>query len=862
MSDDTGRGFEDLTLAELIDQFVKSPARTWRSLNAILRSQTAAPAIPTDSVNIPAQTTTWRDRLPAVIASKQNAQLLLYLLAVLCAVFGNALLHGSAETARTEANALAVGAPFLWLAGFIWLLAELVGSWTSLKAWWHRIDRLSKLRWLARLLPLMIWLTALMLLTDSMTASTEWSLALVLAATVRFGLGGMFWLLIEAANEWMRNHSTRFADWVQTSPPPQESRGVTAQPFPRKISRKRATLFILAASASILVWLNTSGSRIAPPIILLWIASALLWAWVFAPSGWNIFDWAADRIDACRRIRWREYRWAILAFAAVMILGMSFRLSQLDAIPPEMSSDHVEKILDSYRVAQGEHLIFFANNGGREPLQMYLMSMLASLPGLDFNHGTLKLLTVLEGLITLPVLFMVGIELMGERQRKFGILVGLMLAGLVAVSSWHVTLSRLGLRIVLTPLFTALLMIYLARAMRHNRRSDYIKAALVLGFGLYSYQAVRMLPVVTVAGLAVATIIRQITWRERLGYMVNLGVLVWVSFMVFLPLFHYSLGDPEHFWMRTSGRILGDRVTAEEQPEAFASNVPILMSNIRNVLLMFNWRGDVIWLHGVPKQPTMDIYSGAFLILGLAAWTAQTLKSRDPVLWFMPVMILIMLLPSALAIAFPAENPSHTRVSGALAPVYLMAALPAATIAFHLLRTFPRRIGSLSAVIFCAAVLLLAHQHNSHLYFNRFYDSYIESTNPYRDAGSVLRGFAESDGSYGNAFIIAYPHFWDHRAVGIEAGQPLWPNSFFLPNLPRGLQAARQRSGIFALNPNRDLLFFYSPDDKMAPLKLREWFPQGRELERQSNHPDDRYTLYRVPSLGEAGLEEFLGSQS
>jgi hypothetical protein len=44
--------------------------------------------------------------------------------------------------------------------------------------------------------------------------------------------------------------------------------------------------------------------------------------------------------------------------------------------------------------------------------------------------------------------------------------------------------TRLSLRIVLTPLVASLLIIYLTRAMRFNRRMDYIKAGLVLGFGL------------------------------------------------------------------------------------------------------------------------------------------------------------------------------------------------------------------------------------------------------------------------------------------------------------------------------------------------------------------------------------------
>ncbi|PJF20508.1 MAG: hypothetical protein CUN56_15815, partial [Phototrophicales bacterium] len=170
------------------------------------------------------------------------------------------------------------------------------------------------------------------------------------------------------------------------------------------------------------------------------------------------------------------------------------------------------------------------------PIQMYLMALFSNLPGLGFNHFTLKLLAAIQSLITLPILFWLGVEVMGEKNRRFGVLVGLLLMALVAVSYWHVAISRQALRIVMTPIFTALLMIFLARAMRHNRRSDYIKAALVLGFGLYAYQAIRMLPVVIVAGIFIAILVQNISWRERLRYGVNLAVLVFISFMVFLPM--------------------------------------------------------------------------------------------------------------------------------------------------------------------------------------------------------------------------------------------------------------------------------------------------------------------------------------
>ena len=198
-------------------------------------------------------------------------------------------------------------------------------------------------------------------------------------------------------------------------------------------------------------------------------------------------------------------------------------MTDLDTIPPEMTSDHVEKIRDGYRVFNGDYKIFFPNNGGREPVQMYLLAALSNLPGFGFDFFSLKALAVAESLLTLPVLFWMGLELAGGQRKRFNSLLALLLTALVAVSYWHVIISRQALRIPLTPLVTALLLIFLARAMRRNSRSDFVKAGLTLGFGLYMYQAVRMLPVVVVAGVVVALIVRDIGWPRTPSLRIEFG---------------------------------------------------------------------------------------------------------------------------------------------------------------------------------------------------------------------------------------------------------------------------------------------------------------------------------------------------
>lgn len=895
------RTLEDLTVAELIGQFIRAPFKTWRGFSQVTHASRVS------DIRIPVSvSTSHRSALSSILDEKSShyyargwfvslfttklnrsqVQLLLYTVAVVIGLIGSSMLMGpSGVQKRTETNALIVGSPFLWMSFFIWLIAEIYGNWLSIVDWWARQNQLQRIRLVLRLIfPLAFFLLSLLNFVDAMSAPPEDALGIVQSAINRFAIGVVLWILIEFGywliNRIYRSNPDSLPIWlvatINTGDIPEDHiRSVARLPQLRlPFSWGRVSLTVLAILSSALIWLGTSNNRVSPFIIFIWFLNAGIWAFVFAPIGFNIFDWASDRIDDLRAIQWRRYSWAILAFLLIMILGIGFRLVQLDSLPSEMTSDHLEKLLDSARVYKGEYNIFFANNGGREPIQMYLMSIFSTLPGRGFDHYSLKLLAAIESLITLPILVWMGMEVVGKHNRRLGLLVGLLLAGLVAVSYWHTAITRQGLRIVLTPLFTALLVIYLSRAMRYNRRSDFVKSALILGFGLYAYQAIRMLPIVIVAGIGIAVLIRPIAWRERLTYGINLGVLVFVSFMVFLPMFHYSLEDSDHFWRRTAGRLLGDDViveeaadgrlierstTPEERIEAFNANVPILMNNIRNAVLMFNWKGDVAWISGVPNEPAMDRYTGTFLILGLAAWLALMLRRRDPVIWLMPVMVFIMLLPSALSIAYPLENPSHTRTSGAIPAVYLISAFPLGLISIKLVEVFSRRTGIVLAVILCSGTILLANNSNTSLYFDQYPEVYSGPSYPYSEAGTVLRGFAESDGTYGNAFMIAFPHWWGHREVGLAAGLTDWPNGIISRNdVPGFLNIAQYKTDRYKFDPNKDMLFFYSVNDVETSEQLKVWFPNGRESEIQSYQLNDIYMLYRVPFLGDEGFQQWL----
>ena len=858
------RPIEELTLSELLGRWWRAPGPTWRQFRQAMtatagdRRQSRAMPTPVEfqlPENVEGGNRRWIAlwSLPSALRQADSIQLILYGAAILSAMIGSVIARGSDEIARADGYSLHLGGLYLWLGFLLWLIAEAVGSRTQLEANWQALDKRGRIRWAARALPILIWIYALHTLTASMTAPYEVATDLALAGLGWFALGGLLWIVISIASGTIKRRDPPAA---MEAPKILNRQGAPSN----AISRIRKLHVGLASMCSLLVWINTSGNRIEPPVILLWLLSAGLWGLVFAPLRWNAFDWAAGRIDSLRRIRWRHHRGTMIAFALVMLLGAAFRFYELDAYPPQKYSDLVEKIQDAYKIRHfNDYRIFLANIGGREPLHFYLLSILASQPGMAFDHYALKLMSALESFITLPIMFWLGVEVMGKDRRRLGLLFGALAAALVAVSFWHVVIGRQGMRISLAPLFSALTAVYLARALRYNRRSDYVKAGLALGFGLMGYQAVRMLPLAAVAGVAIAALMPARDLRARLAYFSNLGVLAFVSFMVFLPMLHYWLEEPENYMRRTDTRIFGDSpTTADERASFLLESIPVLMSNIRKTALMAHYYGDNTWVSGIGHEPALDPASAAFLVLGIAAWLALMARTRDPAICFLPVYLLATLLPTALALSFPIEVPSFIRASGAIPPMYLLAALPIAVFCVHLCKKLAGRAGKALAVLFAVVVLLSANHYNSKLYFGEFTDNFARASYPLAQAGKFLRGFAESDGAYGNAFVLTSPHWWDVRAVGIEAGEMFWDSGGDARTTPQMVERGMRRSAPFRLDPERDLLFFYSRQNMEAQNLLTGWFPAGRQMQIDVEPAQKSFFIFRAPALGAEGLQRFL----
>jgi len=566
-------------------------------------------------------------------------------------------------------------------------------------------------------------------------------------------------------------------------------------------------------------------------------------AWVLSVIAWlaALWDWPAPPAELARRglarlnalVETRGLALPLsrlaLLFIIVLGLGAYFRFAQLDALPPEMTSDHVEKLFDVNDILNGKHPVFFERNTGREPLQFYFAALLDKLFNTGVTHLTLKLTGAIAGLVVLPVIYFLGRELEDENFGLWAML-------LAAMSFWATAISRVGLRFPLTPLFVAPTLLFLLRGLRRGTRNDFLLAGLFMGIGLYGYSTIRVLPLVPVLAVGL-----YLLWsppgHSRRQLIANALLLFATTFIVFLPLYRYALSPHNLFWFRSLTRLTND-----EQAVA-GSVLQIFIQNNWNALRMFNWLGDQVWVNTLPGKPSLDFISGALLVFGAGFTAARAILKRDRVAALLLLAIPILLLPSTLSVAFPNENPSVVRAGGVIPIIFLLTAYPLWLLWKRLRAVWPGQRGLWAGRLLVGGLVLGVFSANSDMYFRQYPAQYVGSAENASEIGAVVRDFAASLGSYDRAWMCLHPYWADTRAVGIYAGQVGWEQ--VLPP-----------DQLVQLAPDpRPLLIVMSPQGQDCIAAARALWPTGtlelRQSARDANHD---FLLFFVP--GTVDLDE------
>jgi hypothetical protein len=578
---------------------------------------------------------------------------------------------------------------------------------------------------------------------------------------------------------------------------------------------------------SVLAFITFSDSFQPFPLIVLAFALGywILGIGIFLPDSSLSFRRLGSELSERVRARWKAWTggfhitpWSavwILAFLALCFL----RTYRMDVVPPEMTSDHTEKLLDVSGIFNGKTYIFFANNGGREPLEFYLVALVEAVFGTGVSFLSLKIVSVADGLLLLPFIYLIGKEL---ADRRLGLL-AMLLAG---VGFWPDLISRIGLRFPLSPLFSAITLYFFLRALRRKEWNSFLWAGLALGVGLYGYTPIRILPLTLAlaTGLFLLFPPAQGSRRWALGGLAVTGI---TALILFIPMMKYATFNPNDFWLRTVTRIAPTGDTVANPAAAF-------LENVVRALRMFSESDGVGWFNLVPLRPALDVVTGAFFHLGAVLAVGFALRRRSWESAFLTFSIPVLLMPSIMALALPSENPSLTRGSAVIPVVFVLAAFACLLFADTLRSWWPARGVWLAGAAVTGLFLLCAAQ-NLSLTLVQYPEQYRQNCQNASELGAYIDAYARIDNSFDDVHLIPYPYWVDGRLVSIYAGQPARNFEIRTQDIPE--------------QPRNDrmTLFLLLAQDKQSLQALQARYPGGSWKTIASRYPGKDFLAFLVP---------------
>ncbi|MBI3764165.1 MAG: glycosyltransferase family 39 protein [Chloroflexi bacterium] len=340
-------------------------------------------------------------------------------------------------------------------------------------------------------------------------------------------------------------------------------------------------------------------------------------------------------------------------FVIILIVGAALRFYQIGAMPPGLYQDEAYNGLDALKVIGGARPLYFAANNGREPFYIYLVAL--GVAALGRTPAAARLPAAILGALTIPAAYALGRALFSRRA-------GLLAAAITAGSFWALALSRIGLRAVALPLFTALSLACAASGWRSRRLWLVALGGAFYGFTFYTYLAARFTPLALILFLIFWYIARPHTF-PRPRWLAAFGA---PAVLVVAPLAAVALNQPDLFFGRAA------------QVSIFSAAVNggdmwgTLFHNLIAALGMFVVRGDAIARHNLPGRPVFDPILGAAFVAGVLISLRRALGAeRDRAAALALIWTGVMLVPTILA----EDAPHFLRGVGVLPMALLFPAL-------------------------------------------------------------------------------------------------------------------------------------------------------------------------------------------
>ena len=336
------------------------------------------------------------------------------------------------------------------------------------------------------------------------------------------------------------------------------------------------------------------------------------------------------------------------ALAAIVATAILLRFVNLATNPGGLFPDEAAEGLDAARLLHqpGFHAdfgVWFPDDAGREALFGYMVATAFQV----FGHSMLVLRSVAAGC------GVAGVIAIGALGRRFGTWPGIVAAAWAAGSLWLVCVSRDGMRNTIVPFFGAVALIALLHwATRPGRGSAMLAGAITALAAMYTYQPLKLLPVLVVVWLLW---LRRAD-RSRYDELRPNFILLAAAFLIVAaPMLAVAAAEPSNYFGRAAA------VSTFNPAVESDSSLPV---HILRTIGMFGFTGDPNPRGDVGALPLLPLPLTVLAAAGLVRlWRMRRDASHSLILLALPVFLVAPL------VATEGGAPHALRTLGLAAPL-------------------------------------------------------------------------------------------------------------------------------------------------------------------------------------------------
>jgi 4-amino-4-deoxy-L-arabinose transferase-like glycosyltransferase len=475
-----------------------------------------------------------------------------------------------------------------------------------------------------------------------------------------------------------------------------------------------------------LIWLRNP----IPPFFgtILWLASlvSLVLAFIGQPGTETVGEREALQ------------RWELIALGFVVVVGFLLRSYNLEFLPPSLHGDEAETGLQAIKIMEGQVDDLFSTGWYDLPV-LGFAAHAVSMWVFGIDVFGLRMASVIFGTLSLvPFYFLV--RFLFRKQTA------VISTTLLAVSHWYVHFSRLGINYIQTPFFELLALYFLLRALRFGKGLDFVWSGLAVGFGLYTYYASRLVPLLILAFLAYRALSEKGFLRSNYR---GMALMVAAAFFAFAPLSLHFIDHGGQFISRTRGVFIFNSHNLDHFSHAYHTRDPLRVLWIQTVhtLSAFNYQGDTSGQYGF-QEPILDFYTSAFSVLGLAYSLSQWRRWKHFFLnlWFWATI--------ATGNILTVDAPASPRLVGVVPVLFIFAGLVLDKTREQLSQAFRPEGKRYFALVTLLTLLLIAYT-NGDAYLNR----YIGKQMPMSGSTELARYIRYLGPGY-RTYLLGAPHLY------------------------------------------------------------------------------------------------------